>query len=241
MGEQCQELNAAIRVYVKAHADLAFLSEAGEESSELLATFRSEPVTDAINRALEEYIEAPLNAIRRHMEDVEELVKQRHNNLLDYQHHKRKYEVLQEKLPKATNDQKRAELQEDIVVRKRKLENSSQKLKDVTAQLVHRFDAMEYTVPRFRKQLAQAIAAITKAMCTMNLEELTSIKYDTQQGAMKIFDSIMENVNIQRNGGVVPPLEVRSMCSIVKCGLLSNAETDHAIFFLLCFVLPRSR
>ena len=85
--------------------------------------------------------------------------------ILDYQHHKRKYETAREKTQAATAAGKKDPNAEELKLRQSKLDTAASDLKDVTLKLSASFTAFEYTYPRLRKQIAAAIAAINGAAC----------------------------------------------------------------------------
>lgn len=94
--------------------------------------------------------------------------------LLDYQHHKRKGEVIAEKLAGATGS-KRDALLEEQKQRQVKINTSSSKLRETTDFIVASISAFEYTYPRLRKHVCAAFVAVNMTVANLVVQSSCDI------------------------------------------------------------------
>jgi len=164
MEAQCKSFCNCLRTFLGQGANMTFLEEAEDDAKELSRSL-SLPFIKGVLDSLNEHIEIPLDLMKGHVKVIEDMVKTRAGLLLDYQHHKRKYDIIKEKQQSSQATGKKEVNMDDLKLRQAKLDAAAARLREVTLTLLANFAAFEYTYPRLRKQMASAIAAINGAAC----------------------------------------------------------------------------
>jgi hypothetical protein len=146
--------------------NLAFLYAplAGDTARQVKQSLCRDSVQESMLRGLRAYLEDPVRTALEFCEGIDSLVKQRAALLLDYDHHKRKYDGVAQKAEQATG-RKLQDAEEELAGRQVKLGNSIARLRECTEELEAHICAVLKVEPQLRESLYKGLAACQLFHC----------------------------------------------------------------------------
>ena len=104
---------------------------------------------------------------------IDELKARRDNCVVNYQHHKRKFDAAEERLATAMGTTKKQdrieELRQDVLAREKKRDDAVYVLKETTTHLLRKLELAQEAFPLLEVHLAKGVAAAHIAYCEMTL------------------------------------------------------------------------
>ena len=100
LNDQIELFCSRLLSHLDSLTELPLLHEIGEPLFACEDAFGAATVHRVVEKAIQENLKAPLAAISIHMEETSVLIRQRHDLMLDYTHHRHKFQAIEEKLLK---------------------------------------------------------------------------------------------------------------------------------------------
>ena len=205
---QVTQYIGGINNHMKSFESLGLLPEIGEPFIQVQEALVATRLHDVLDKAITEHLEAPMNAMMLHLDETAEMARNRQNLVLDYTHHRHKFQALEEKLSRCTDPQKKIVLTDEKSNRTTKLNKSIDTLKEMTANLIIHFDAIEYSYPRLKKRVGGAIFVIQRYFARVQLEELRGVNMANEEGVISLAAGLDRDLELIDGGGILPPPEL---------------------------------